>query len=306
MSDYILWFSLLWGCVIIAVSPWRIQNVRMSGHSLHFPLRHEHKLLMCVVVFSVVLAVGIPLASAPQKLTTVETQATTRMNPYLVTTVCYETRTVTSVYTYTYSTTSLYTTTLSVTMYITTVVYPQYPPRYGEVPAVTTVIPVQVQQTQVQSIILQQTRTVDGQQTITELRHSIVQKVSTAVETIMRTTTLPYSSAVIRSYSENFAWLAIAIILPILAYHRINAYRTRLHIYYEILNYTSYAPRLSSHIMRACNLETRKFERYIQTLAKKGFIEEIGQDGGKLYRTSRRGLDLIRDEKLTLFVKELP
>jgi len=47
-------------------------------------------------------------------------------------------------------------------------------------------------------------------------------------------------------------------------------------------------------------------QTYMQTLVRKGFVEETPQDGGKLYRVSRKGFDLIRDEKLTQFVAELP
>jgi len=279
----------------------------MSRSALRFPLRAEHWLLIGLAVVSVALAVLIPLASAPRQVTTIETQTTIRMIPYSVTSVRYETKTVASEYRYTYTTTSLYTWTYTMTMYVTTVIYPQVT---GTMPlqiyGVTTVIPVQIQQTQVQSIVLHQTRTAVGQQTITEMRHTTAQGVSTAVERTLWTKTSFDPSAIVRWYMGNVAWFSIAIALPILAYHRINAYRTRLHIYYEILNYASYSSRLPSHIMRACNLETRKFEKYIQTLKEKGFVDEIPQDGGTIYRASRKGLELIRDEKLTQFVRELP
>jgi len=192
------------------------------------------------------------------------------------------------------------------TIYLTTVVYPQVTGFFGDLPGVTIVIPMQVLQTQVQTMMLQKTTKIEGRQTLTQTQHSVVQQVSSTVETVRWTATLPYFFGLIRSYSDNLVWLAIGIVLPILAYHRINAYRTRLHIYYEILSYTAYSPRLPSHVMRACNLETGKFVRYVQTLKEKGFVDEIPQDGGKLYRTSRKGLDLIRDEKLAQFVRELP
>jgi len=274
----------------------------MSRPALHFPLRAEHKLLVSFAVFSVVLAVLVSLASAPQQLTTVETQSLTRVSSYFVTSTRLETRTVTTSYTYTYATTSIYTTTYTITSYVTYTTF--YSLGFGT--WATTVIPVQVQQTQVQSIVLQQTRTMVGQQTITEMQHTVAQGVSTIAERTTLTKTFFDPSAVVRWYTGNIAWLGIAIVLPILAYHRINAYRTRLHIYYEILDYASYSSRLPSHIMRACNLETRKFEKYIKMLKEKGFVEEIPQDGGKLYRASRKGLDLVRNEKLTQFVRELP
>jgi len=289
----------------------------MSRRSLRLPLRPEHKLLIGLAIGSVALAVLIPLASAPRQVTTVETQTMMRTNPYLVTSVYYETRTATSMSTYTHATTSPYTTTRTWTVYVTTVIVTYVsatgtitgtgtPRVFLDISFVTVVIPIQLQQTQVYSMVLHQTRTIVGQQTITETRHTVAQGVSTVVERMMWTKTLLDPSAIVRWYMGNVAWFSIAIVLSILAYHRINAYRTRLHIYYEILNYTSYSSRLPSHIMRACNLETRKFQRYIKTLKEKGFVEEIPQDGGKLYRTSRKGLDLARNEKLTQFVKELP
>lgn len=291
----------------VPVSTPPAETVPIASRSLRFPLRLEHKLLIGLAIGSVALAVLIPLASAPRQVTTVETQTMMRTNPYLVTSVYYETRTVTTFYTYAYVTTSFYTTTYTMTYYVTTVLYGTVYGGYaGLIPIATIVIPVQVQQIQVQSIVLQQTNTMVGQQTVTETRHTVAQGVSTLVERTMWTKTSFDPSAIVRWYMGNVAWFSIAIVLPILAYHRINAYRTRLHIYYEILNYTSYSSRLPSHIMRACNLETRKFERYITTLVEKGFVNEIPQDGGRLYRTSNKGFDLIRDEKLVQFVRELP
>jgi len=137
-------------------------------------------------------------------------------------------------------------------------------------------------------------------------KHESILHVTSFTETMSRTRTIPYSSAVLRSYGENLVLVALAIGLPVLTYHRINGYRTRLHIYYEILNYTAYASRLPSHIMRACNLETGKFEKYIKTLSEKGFIDEVNEDGARLYRASQKGRELIRDENLATFVKELP
>jgi predicted transcriptional regulator len=58
--------------------------------------------------------------------------------------------------------------------------------------------------------------------------------------------------------------------------------------------------------MRACNLETGKFEKYMQTLMEKGFVMEVLQNGGRMYRASWRGLDIVRNEKLAEFVSELP
>lgn len=117
---------------------------------------------------------------------------------------------------------------------------------------------------------------------------------------IGRGSTLPYF------WARLAGWLMVGLIFPLLAYRRINAYRTRHHIYLEILSYTSSGTRLSSHIMRKCNLETGKFEKYMRTLTEKGFLDQIDHDGRKQYHTSLKGLDMIRDKKLTQFMNELP
>jgi len=300
-----LWVALLWAGLIVAVAIWRTKRITTPSY-VRIPLKAEHRLLICLAVVSVALSLGMPLAFAPQRLTTVETRTVARTEPYLVTSVRYETRTLMSAYTFTHTVTSFYTTTHITTSYVTTVLYPQITGFYGLVSGVTTVIPTQLWQTRIQTVELKQTRTIEGRQTLTLTQYSVMQHTSLAIETVRTMATAPYFTAIARSYTENLAWLAIGIVLPILAYQRINAYRSRLHIYYEIMSYAAYSSRLPSHIMRACNLETRKFQRYIQTLAEKGFVEEVRQDGGKLYRTSRKGLDLIREEKLAQFVRELP
>jgi len=170
---------------------------------------------------------------------------------------------------------------------------------------VTVTIPVEIQQTQTQATTIQRTRTIEQLQTATTTKRESVLQVTSFIETMSLTRTIPFSSAVLKSYWENLVWVTLAIGLPILTYHRINAYRTRLHIYYEILNYTAYESRLPSHIMRACNLETGKFEKYIKTLSEKGLIDEVKENGAKLYRASQNGRELIHDEKLARFLKEL-
>jgi predicted transcriptional regulator len=89
------------------------------------------------------------------------------------------------------------------------------------------------------------------------------------------------------------------------AYIRVNAYRTRIHIYHEILQYVAESPRIPSHIMRRCNLETRKFGKYIGTLGEHGFVEKIHGDGER-YKVTDKALAYLKDEKLSSFIKELP
>jgi predicted transcriptional regulator len=167
-------------------------------------------------------------------------------------------------------------------------------------------MPTQIQRTEVRPTVVQQTTVIDGRQTVTRTWYSGTLQVSSTVEIVKSTQTLPLSSALFRSFAESSALVVVTVLLFFLAYHRINAYRTRLHIYYEILRYTSSSSRLSSHIMRACNLETKKFENYIETLRQKGFVEEVRQDGGKLYRASPKGASIIRNMDLKRFIEELP
>jgi len=282
----------------------RIQN--MTPHRpLSVPLRTEHRFLIALAAISAVLAVGVPLVLAPQRQTHLETRTTTRVESYFSTYTHIETTLFTTSYEHSYWTASLFTTTRTVTYYVTTEYYTfmYYSPGSYRV---TVTIPVEVQQTQLQATTIQRTSTIEQLQTATTTKHESILQVTSLTETMSRTRTIPYSSAVLKSYEENLVWVALAVGLPILTYHRINGYRTRLHIYYEILNYTAYASRLPSHIMRACNLETGKFEKYVKTLSEKGFIDEVNEDGARLYRASQKGRELIRDENLARFVKELP
>lgn len=280
----------------------------MSRRVPSFPLRPDQKILIGLALLSVALAIGMPAALTPQDPTAVETSTTTHVESSLTTFFRYETKTVATTCTYTYGATSLLTMTYTMTYYVTTVIYTTafYGPFVTGIYGHTIVIPIPIERTQTTPTTVQRTTTESGQRIITETKESVSYKVTTVAETTMHTKTLPYHSAILRTYSQNLAWLLMAAILPVLAYHRISAYRTRLHIYYEILDYTSYSSRMPSHIMRACNLETTKFEKYIETLVEKGFIDEIRRDEGRQYRASRKGLDLIRDEKLSQFVRELP
>jgi len=269
------------------------------------PLRTEHRFLIALAVISAVLAVGVPLVLAPQRQTDLETRTTTHVESYFSTQTRIEITLFTTRYEYSYWTTSLFTTIRTVTYYVTTEYYTSMYYGPGSYP-VTVTVPVEIRQIQLQATTIQRTGTIEQLQTATTTKRESVLQVTSFTETMSRTRTIPYSSAVVRSYGENLVWVALGVALPVLTYHRINGYRTRLHIYYEILNYTAYASRLPSHIMRACNLETGKFEKYVRTLSEKGFIDEVNEEGAKLYRASQKGRELIRNEKLAGFVKELP
>lgn len=262
----------------------------------HIPLKTEHLLLLGISILTVVFVSGLPLAYAPQKTATVATIIT----PYSATSTRYETKSLTSSYTFTFTTTSRYTTTETVIVYIPTIVGGGGGYYYGEVTTIW--VPVQVEETHILSAVVRQTSTLEQRHIFTETQYSVTHGISTAE----KTETVPLSSAIVSSYKDYLTWIILVLIFPFLAYHRINAYRTRLHIYYEILHYASGSPKLPSHIMRACNLETRKFESYVRTLREKGYVDEIREDGGRLYRTSDRGWNMIRDEKLTEFMRELP
>jgi len=170
----------------------------------------------------------------------------------------------------------------------------------------TTVIPVQIQLTQVYATVLQRTATVEMTHTLTLTRHSVFPQTTSLVLTSRSTSTLDFYSAYFRSFSDNMLWLIIGAIIPIVAYHRINAYRTRVHIYYVILRYAANTPRSSTHIMRGCNLETRMCRKYIQNLKESGFLEEIRQDGSRMFRASSKGQKLLRNEELRLLLEQLP
>ena len=109
------------------------------------------------------------------------------------------------------------------------------------------------------------------------------------------------------------SWFVTIVVVPILvsfvvfggASMRVHAYRTRLHIYHEILQYVAESPRIPSHIMRRCNLETRKFTKYMSTLDERGFIQRIRGDG-EHYTATDKARDYLRDPKLSAFMKELP
>jgi len=289
--------------LFLAMGSQRIQNITPHS-SLSVPLRTEHRFLIALAVISAIFAVAVPLVLAPQRQTDLETRTMTYMESYYATRTRVEITFFTTSYEYSYWTTSQFTTTRTITYYVTTEYYTSMyygPGSYR----VTVTIPVEIQQTQTQATTIQRTRTIEQLQTATTTKRESVLQVTSFIETMSLTRTIPFSSAVLKSYWENLVWVTLAIGLPILTYHRINAYRTRLHIYYEILNYTAYESRLPSHIMRACNLETGKFEKYIKTLSEKGLIDEVKENGAKLYRASQNGRELIHDEKLARFLKEL-
>lgn len=82
---------------------------------------------------------------------------------------------------------------------------------------------------------------------------------------------------------------------------KINNYRTRVHIYFEILEYVATAPRLPTHIMRKCNLETGKFNKYVQTLTEAGLITTVSHK----YLATIKANEYLKDRKISEFLKEL-
>jgi len=108
-----------------------------------------------------------------------------------------------------------------------------------------------------------------------------------------------------RTLFQTALWIAIGIVVLGLTYRRINGYRTRLHIYYEILKYVSESPRIASHIMRRCNLETGKFNKYIGELEAKGFVNIVQREDAKEYVGTDKSFEYLRDEKLARFIAEL-
>jgi len=108
-----------------------------------------------------------------------------------------------------------------------------------------------------------------------------------------------------RTLFQTAIWIAIGMVVLGLTYRRINEYRTRLHIYYEILKYVSESPRIASHIMRRCNLETGKFNKYINELQTKGFVNLVQRDDAKQFVATEKSFEYLRDEKLARFIDEL-
>jgi predicted transcriptional regulator len=109
------------------------------------------------------------------------------------------------------------------------------------------------------------------------------------------TATAPYAGLIL---------LTVSIVVFGAAFVRIHDYRTRIHIYHEIIQYVAQSPRIPSHIMRKCNLETGKFQKYISILGDRGFVQKVPADGDH-YRATDKAIDYLRDRKLSEFLSEL-
>lgn len=70
--------------------------------------------------------------------------------------------------------------------------------------------------------------------------------------------------------------------------------RSRLHVYYEVLKALSKEPMRITHIMRACNLDTRLCKHVVDLLAERGLIVFRYNNGAKLYYITERGLEFIK------------
>jgi predicted transcriptional regulator len=108
---------------------------------------------------------------------------------------------------------------------------------------------------------------------------------------------------------QNISWVLATLIFALLAYHRVHDYRTRHNIYYQMLRYLAddpQRPKLPSHIMRACNLETSKFKRYASALVEKGLVDEVTHDGGYAYRITPKSSQYVLDPALREFLDQLP
>lgn len=132
-------------------------------------------------------------------------------------------------------------------------------------------------------------------------------------ETIYSAATLMQSSQILEtsirrivqsSSVQTLLCIAISVLMLGLTYYRVHEYRTRLHIYYEILKYVS-TPKIATHIMRRCNLETGKFNKYVNELQTKGFVNVVQRDDTKEYVVTDKSLEYLRDEKLARFIAEL-
>jgi len=120
---------------------------------------------------------------------------------------------------------------------------------------------------------------------------------------------LPPILLVTQVYMQNMSWVLASLVFAVLAYHRVHDYRSRHNIYYQMLRYLADDPRrpkLPSHIMRACNLETGKFKRYASALVEKGLVDEVAHDGGYAYRITPKSSQYVLDPALREFLDQLP
>jgi len=69
--------------------------------------------------------------------------------------------------------------------------------------------------------------------------------------------------------------------------------RDRLGIMAEILSMTNHDKK-KTHIINKCNLSSKMFQRYSETLLDKGLIAVENNSGGTFYRTTDKGQDFLR------------
>jgi len=256
--------------------------------SAKFPLRLADKLLLVAGAWVVGVAL-IFFAAVPTVRDQVVTE--TRMTSWLTT----ETGSTTWFTTETRTTSATITTISSVTRVGTTTTY---------VPIVVWGVTTYSAKTVIYTYVVETTAIWTSLIKVTETRTKTTYSAETITERswIQITTT---SRVVEPPYLQTVLWIGVGIILFGLTYHRVNAYRTRLHIYYDILRYVSASPRIASHIMRRCNLETGKFNKYVNELQAKGFVNMVQRGDVKEYVATEKSLEYLRDEKLAKFIAEL-
>ena len=69
--------------------------------------------------------------------------------------------------------------------------------------------------------------------------------------------------------------------------------RDRLRIMAEILSIATHDKK-KTHIIRTCNLSSKMFQRYADTLLNKGLISLVNDSGGAFYKTTEKGQDFIK------------
>jgi predicted transcriptional regulator len=164
-------------------------------------------------------------------------------------------------------------------------------------------------ETQVATSTAYVTRTAYSTSTLT-LRSPVESvRTLTTEETSLSTKTLPPIALVTQVYVQNMSWVLATLVFALLAYHRVHDYRTRHNIYYQMLRYLAndpQRPKLPTHIMRACNLETGKFKLYTSSLVEKGLVDEVAYDGGYAYRITPKSSRYVLDPALREFLDQLP
>lgn len=264
--------------------------------TLKVPLRQLDKLLLIAVIWILGAAVAFFWSAPPvreqvitetrttswlttETRTAAWTTAETRISTTTVTTVSPTTRTITSYTTITQVVTSI--------AAFGTIYYTYY-------------IPVMVTHVSVSQVSATRTHLVGTTVAHTETAYSTVTFLKSGHIEVVHTQRVLEPPLIQTAF-----WIAIGVVVLGLTYRRINEYRTRLHIYYEILRYVSQSPRIASHIMRRCNLETGKFNKYINELQFKGFVNIVQRGDTKEYAGTEKSFEYLRDEKLARFITEL-